>query len=167
MIDLDHRGSLSFHTKEKNVAEMQKTQTAGTPWHLWVVGIIATLWNAMGAFDYVMTQTQNESYLSNFTPEQLAYFTGFPVWVVASWAIAVWGGVLGALLLLLKRKLAVLVFLVSLLAMVLTTFHNYILSNGMEIMGSGASLGFTAAIFVIAVVLYLYANTMNKRGFLR
>lgn len=149
------------------MTELQETQTARTPWHLWAVGIIATLWSAMGAVDYVMTQTRNEAYLSKFTPEQLAYFTGFPVWVVATWAIAVWGGVLGALLLLLKRKLAVWVLLVSLMAMVLTTFHNFVLSNGMEVMGDGESLVFTAAIFVIAVVLYLYATTMEKRGILR
>ena len=149
------------------MTENKVTQTVGTPWHLWVIGIIAALWGAMGAVDYLMTQTQNEAYLSKFTPEQLAFFTSFPVWVVAAWAIAVWGGVLGAVLLLLKRKLAVWVFLVSLLAMVLTTFQNFVLSNGMEVMGDGVSLGFTAAIFVIAVVLYLYARTMEKRGILR
>ena len=149
------------------MTETQKTQAVRTPWHLWVVGIIATLWGAMGAMDYVMTQTRNEAYLSKFTPEQLEFFTSFPVWVVASWAIAVWGGVLGSLLLLLKRKLAVWVFLVSLIAMVLTTFHNFVLSNGMEHMGDGMSLVFTAARFVIAVVLFLYARTMEKRGILR
>jgi len=149
------------------MTENQETQTVRTPWHLWAVGIIAILWSAMGAVDYIMTQTQNEAYLSKFTPEQLAYFTSFPVWVVAAWAIAVWGGVLGALLLLLKRKLAVWVLLVSLIAMVLTTIHNFVLSDGMEVMGDGESLGFTAAIFVIAVVLYLYARVMEKRGILR
>ncbi len=149
------------------MTDTQQTQAVRTPRHLWVVGIIAILWNAMGAMDYVMTQTKNEAYLSQFTPEQLAYFTGFPVWVVATWAIAVWGGVLGAVLLLLKRKLAVLVFLVSLCAMVLTTFHNFVLSDGLEVMGDGGSLVFTGAIFVIAVVLYLYAKAVAVRGILK
>jgi hypothetical protein len=26
-----------------------------TPWHLWLVGVLALLWNSFGAFDYVMT----------------------------------------------------------------------------------------------------------------
>ena len=60
-----------------------------TPWHLWLVGVLALLWNSVGAFDYVMTETRNASYLSSFTPEQLAYFYGFPMWVVATWALAV------------------------------------------------------------------------------
>lgn len=29
------------------------------PWHLWLIGIIAVLWHAGGAFDYLMTQTNN------------------------------------------------------------------------------------------------------------
>ena len=44
-----------------------------TPKHLWVVGIIGTLWSAMGAFEFLMTQTKNEAYLAQFTPEQLEF----------------------------------------------------------------------------------------------
>ena len=62
--------------------------TPRTPWHLWVVGILGFLWDSMGAFDYLMTQTQNESYMSNFTPEQLEFFYNFPTWVVAFWAMS-------------------------------------------------------------------------------
>lgn len=148
------------------MSEIQESDTRQTPWHLWVIGGIAVLWNAMGAFDYVMTQTGNEAYMSGFTPEQLAFFYAFPPWVVAAWAIAVWGGVLGALLLLLRRRLAVSVFLISLVAMVITTFHNYFLSNGMEVSGDAFSLIFTAAIFLIALALFLYARAMHKRNVL-
>ena len=148
------------------MSEIQESDAKQTPWHLWVISGLAVLWNAMGAFDYVMTQTGNEAYMSGFTPEQLAFFYAFPPWVVAAWAIAVWGGVLGALLLLLRRRLAVSVFLISLVAMVITTFHNYFLSNGMEVSGDAFSLIFTAAIFLIALALFLYARAMHKRNVL-
>jgi hypothetical protein len=138
----------------------------GTPKHLWIIGIIALLWSAMGAMDYVMTQTRNEAYMGQFTTEQLAYFYGFPAWVDATWAIAVWGGVAGAVLLLLKRSLAVPVFLVSLLAMVATTIHNYGFSNGMEVVGGAFPLVFTAVIFLVAVGLYLYSRAMQRRSVL-
>lgn len=135
------------------------------PRHLWVVGILALLWNAVGAFDYLMTQTRNESYTSQFTPEQLEYFYGFPAWVVAFWALAVWGGVLGALLLLLRKSLAVPVLLTSFVCMVVTAVHNFLLSEGAEVMGGGG-VAFSAAIFVIALGLWLYARTMARRGIL-
>ena len=57
---------------------MSDAQTVPTPKHLWVVGIVMALWNAMGAFDYTMTQTQNEAYMGQFTPEQLEVLLQFP-----------------------------------------------------------------------------------------
>lgn len=138
-----------------------------TPWHVWVVGVVALLWNAIGAFDYVMTQTRNPQYMAAFTQQQLDYFYGFPAWVVAAWAIAVWGGVLGAVLLLLRRRLAVPVFLASLVAMVITTVHNFLLSNGLEVFSDTFSRVFTALIFVVAVALYLYARSLADKGVLR
>ena len=148
------------------MSENQDASNGLTPWHLWVVGIFAVLWNAMGAFDYLMTETQNEAYMGQFTPEQLEFFYGFPTWVVAFWAIAVWGGVLGAILLLLRKKLAASVFLVSFLAMVVTTVHNFVLSNGLEAIGDPFALFFTGLIFVFALLLYVYARAMTNRGVL-
>ena len=141
--------------------------TSRTPRHLWVIGIVALLWNAIGAFDYLMTQTRNAAYLSGFPPEQLAFFFGLPAWVVAAWAIAVWGGLLGAALLLLRKRLAVPVFAVSLAGLVVTTFQNWVLSNAAEIFPDTASRVFSVMIFAIAVGLYFYARAMRERGVLR
>ena len=135
------------------------------PWHLWLIGFLALLWNAMGAYDYLMTETQNESYMSQFTPEQLEFFYGFPMWLVAFWALAVWGGVLGTILLLLKKRLAVPVLLVSFLSMIVTAVQNLFLSNGLEVMG-GVDLMFSGLIFVVALGLWLYARAMAQRGVL-
>ena len=146
---------------------MSETQdTTHVAWHFWLIGVIALLWNAMGAMDYYMTQTQNEFYMSGFTPEQLEFFYGLPSWTIAAWAIGVWGGVLGALLLLLRRRAAVWAFLASLIGMVITAFQNYVLSNGLEVMGDAIALTFTAAIFLISVALLLYSRTMQQRGIL-
>lgn len=154
-----------YHPNQEWVmSQDQATSTGRTPWHLWVVGVLALLWNAVGAFDYLMTETHNEGYMGQYTPEQLEFFYGFPAWVVGFWAIAVWGGLLGAVLLLLRKKLAPGVFLVSFLAMVVTSIHNFVLSNGLEIMASPIELAFPAMIFVFALLLYLYANTMKNRG---
>jgi len=148
---------------------MTETPTAevhGTPLHLWVVGVIALLWNSVGAFDYIMTQTRNEGYMGGFTPEQLEFFYGFPTWVVAFWAFAVWGSVIGSVLLLMRKRLAVQAFFVSLVSMVITTIHNYGMSNGLEVAGDAFSLVFTAVIFLTAVALLLYARVLHRRGVL-
>jgi hypothetical protein len=145
---------------EESVASQEPT-----PRHLWIVGILALLWNLVGAFDYLATQTQYESYMSGFTPAQLDFFFGFPTWVVAFWALAVWGAVLGTVLLLMRKRLAVQVLLVSFLSMIVTSIHNLVLSNGMEVMGGGG-LVFAGLIFVFALGLWLYARAMAERGVL-
>lgn len=144
----------------------QEATATGTPKHLWVIGIIAVLWNAMGAWDYFATQTRNEAYMSGFTPEQLEFFYGFPTWVVALWAIAVWGGLLGSVFLVMRKAWAVPVFLVSFVAMALTGVQNYVLSNGIEVVGDPFALIFTAVIFVVSLGLWLYSRAMSSKGVL-
>jgi hypothetical protein len=144
-----------------------RSQPARTPWHLWVVGGVSLLWNAMGALDFTMTQTKNEAYMKAFTPEQLDYFYGFPLWVVLLWGISTWGSVLGSLLLLLRRRLARGAFLASLVAMIPVFVHNYVLTDGLRIMGGGAPVVFTAVIVVVAVLLLVYARRQAARGVLR
>ena len=145
------------------MTESESNMITKTPIHFWIIAIISLLWNLIGAMDYVMSQTKNEEYLKAFTPEQLEFFSSFPSWVTASWAIAVWSAVIGSILLLFKTKFATQAFLVSFFAMVITSVHNYGLSNGFEIMGDTFSLVFTAVIFLVALALYLYARAMQKR----
>ena len=134
-----------------------------TPRHVWAVGIFALLWDSLGAFDYLMTQTQNEQYMSQFTPEQLEFFYGFPTWLVAVWAIAVWGGVLGSVLILMRKRWAAPVLGISFGAMVLTSIHNFGFANGLEIMGPMGAV-FSVLIFVIALALWMYARAMVRKG---
>ena len=137
-----------------------------TPWHLWTIGIVGLLWSSMGAMDFVMTQTKNEMYMSGFTPEQLQFFYAIPLWAVVTWAIAVWGGVIGAVFLLLRKAIAERIFLTSFVAMIVTAFQNYILSNGLDVIGDVFALIFTAVIFLVALGLYWYSKAMKQKGVL-
>ena len=134
--------------------------------HLWIVGALSLLWNAMGAFDYSATQLRLEFYMSQFTPEQLAYFDGFPAWAVAAWAIAVWSSLLGSLSLLLRKSWAVALFGIAIAGMVITSIYNLVLTDGLSMMGTGGMV-FTALIWLIALCLFFYARAMARRGVLR
>ena len=143
------------------------TQPAKTPWHLWTVGAVSLLWNAVGALDFTMTLSKNEAYLKQFTPEQQAYFLGFPPMVVLAWGVATWGSLLGSLLLLFRRKLAVQVNFAVLVGMAITFTHNFILTDGLKVMGGMGPVIFTAVIVVVGVLLFVYARAMARRGVLR
>ena len=141
---------------------------ARTPWHLWVVGALSLLWNAVGAMDFTMTQMKSEAYLKALTPEQQAYLAGFPLWAVLAWGVGTWGSLLGSLVLLLRRKFATVLFVASALGVVVTHLHTFVLSDGMKVMKGGAgAIIFGAVIFVIVILLILYSRAMSRRGVLR
>ena len=139
--------------------------TTSTPWHLWAVGAVALLWNGYGGYDYVMTQTNNAAYLAQFTAEQRAYFDSFPMWMEAVWAIGVWGGVLGAVLLLLRSKWAFHAFLASLVAFAVSVVYGQ-MSGGNALMGTTGMI-FSAAIFLLGLGFVMYSRVMSRRGVLR
>src|SRR6185295_803344 len=97
----------------ETMVEAQGTTTPGRPWHLWLIGILGGLWSSIGVVSFVLTQMRVEAVMSRFPPQQRAYFESFPLWAVAFWAIGVFGGVIGCLLLLLKNRLAFPVLLAS------------------------------------------------------
>jgi hypothetical protein len=137
-----------------------------TPVHLWIVGVLALLWNLMGAFDYVATQFRLEFYMKQFTEAQLAYFYGFPAWAVAGWAFGVWGAMAGSIGLLLRKTWSVWAFAVSLAGLLVSSVYNFGMSNGAEMMGTGGMI-FTAVIWVVAILLLVYARAQANRGVLR
>lgn len=142
------------------------SQRTKTPWHLRVVGIVSLLWNLVGVLDFVMTETRNQAYLKGMTQAQLDYFYGFPGWVVVAWGIATWGGALGSLLLLLRRRAALACFWASFAAMALTSIYNYALSNGLKVMGGGQALVFCGVILAVGLALVAYARSSRAKGIL-
>lgn len=136
----------------------------GAPWHLWVVGGLVVLWDAFGAFDFTATVTHFAPYMSNFPEEMLEYYYGLPLWMFVVWGIAVWGGLLGAILVLLRSKHAVPVLAISFLTVIVSMATSFI-----QPAPEGAETGVVLPIVVIgiAAVILGYAWWMARRGVLR
>lgn len=137
---------------------------AKTPWHLWVVGVVSLLWNSFGCFDFTMTATRNEAYLSSYPAEMLDYWFAMPMWAWALWAIGVFGGFLGSVLLLLRRKLAVPIFAASFLAATVSMLVGTLDKNAPRMEGAGMM---SAMIVIIAALFAAYAWWLSRRDVLR
>jgi len=146
---------------------MDETTRRRTPWHVWAVGVLALLWNAPAALDYVMTQTRNARYLAAFSPEQRAWFQSFPAWMVAAWALGVWCAILGAILLLLRSRFAVHAFAVSLAGLVVATVYQYFIGDMPESLRTNGGMGFTFVLWIVAALLLWYAARQRAAGVLR
>jgi len=137
------------------------------PWHFWAVGVVGLFWNGFGAYDYFMTNTQGDAYMTaaGMTAEQIAHLHAMPWWMTGVWAVGVWGGVLGAVLLLLRNKLAVPVFIASLVAFIGSVIYG-VLVNPAPHSGSGM-MAMHAVIFAGCVFFVWYAMRAKKQGLLR
>ena len=139
-----------------------------TPWHLWLVGVIAVLFNAIGVFDFVMSMTQGSAYLASagMTPEQIAHYQDMPAWMTLVWAVGVFGAFGASILLLLRRKLASPVFVISLAVFLISLIYTYVLTDGGAVMGQ--QMAITSAVIAGLLALFsAYARWMAGRGVLK
>jgi hypothetical protein len=139
-----------------------------TPWHIWLVGVIAVLFNSIGVFDFVMSMAQGAKYQASagMTPDQIAHYQQMPSWMTVVWAVGVFGAFLASILLLLRRKQALLVFILSLAAFVVNLLYTYVLTNGGAVMGQ--QMAITSAVIAGLLVFFSwYSRFMTLRGVLR
>lgn len=136
------------------------------PRSFWIVSSIALLWNFVGVMGYLGHVTTTDEALAALPEAERMLYLGTPSWVVAAFAIAVFAGMLGCLLLLGRRTLAVPVLMLSLAAIVVQMFHNFFMSDAVNVMGAPA-VALPVLVIVIAVFLLWYAQTAKNKGWLR
>jgi hypothetical protein len=86
--------------------------------------------------------------------------------MTADWAIGVWGGLLGALLLLARTRYAFHVFVASLAVFVVMLVYTYGLTDGAKVMGQQGMI-FNLVILAGCLFFVWYSRLMTKRGVLR
>lgn len=139
------------------------TTTRKAPWHLWAVGGITLLWNAIGIFSYMMTRLGKLESLG-MTAEDIAFFDSFPVWANALWAMGVWGAFVGSIMLLLRSRWAVTSLIVAMIGLLGTTYFQRVVIDLPE---KHDSIPIAVTIWVITLFMLFYANRMKQQGVLR
>lgn len=142
------------------------TASVRTPAHLWLVGVLALLWNGFGCLDYSMTVTRDPTWMAQLSPDVINWLDAAPAWAVGSWALGVWGGLLGALLLLIRSRWSVAAFMLSLLGLAVNQTYQFLNPMPGAAANSG-QLALTATIWIIAIILLYYSSRMRTRGVLK
>ena len=91
---------------------MTKTSTKPTLIY-WIIAVIAVLWNIMGVVAYLKQAYLTEEALAKLPEADQMYYTNVPAWVTAAFAIAVFSGTFGCIALLLRKKLATILLIIS------------------------------------------------------
>ena len=129
---------------------------------IWTVGGLALLWNAYGVVQFMgsLSATPESLMASGLTAEQAAVMTGYPAWMTVVFAIGVFGGLAGSVLLLMRNKLAVPVFHASLAGYIA-------LYVGDIVHGVFAAMGAPQVIVLSAVVAIAAALSASSHHFAR
>ncbi len=136
---------------------------AKAPWHLWLVGVLTLLFNAMGVMSYVTTELGMLAEMG-MTPAQIAFMDSYPASAIAFWALGVWGAFAGSVLLLLRSKWAVAAMVLATVGLIGTTVYNYAL---IEVPAEMEAPALDVAIWVVTLFLLFYARRMAAAGILR
>jgi len=131
----------------------------------WIIAVIALIWNSMGVYAYLQQQYNTEAFQNEITPEQLEMVYATPSWAIAAFALAVFGGLLGALALLLRKKIANILFTISLLGILAQMTYNFFLSNSTEAYGPGDMI-MPIMIVVIGIFLFMSSKSSINKGWL-
>lgn len=145
---------------------MSETSTASLPKWFWIIAGAAVLWNLMGVAAYLGDVMMSEEALAQMPQEQRALAESTPAWVTGVFAVAVFAGLGGAILLLIRKKLAVTVFSVSLAAVVVQMGYVLFVQNAISVLGAGAA-AMPVAIVVIAALLVWFSRSSSAKGWLQ
>lgn len=142
------------------------------PMHLWIVGLLSLLWNAFGAFDYVMTRTRGAEWIRQMmdgvdADAFMQYIDNFPLWASIGWGLGVWGALAGSIALLMRRSLASTLFALSLVGAILGIGYQLANPIDMAAFSEGTNALVPYMVLLIALGLYLYARSMKSKGVLR
>ncbi|WP_265569869.1 hypothetical protein [Sphingomicrobium nitratireducens] len=145
------------------------TMRKPTPAHLWIVGLLSLVWNGFGGYDYWMTRTHNEAYLSQLplpVEETVAYMESAPLVADIAWGLGVWMAVLGSILLLLRKGHAVTAFGLSLIGAVVGIGYDLVFADKPEELTGGVFTIMPIVVVLVALMLLMYAQRQKAAGIL-
>jgi len=131
-------------------------------WSFWLIATIALVWNVLGSINFIVQL--DPDMVSAYRESERAIIVGRPLWATGAFAIAVFGGAIGSLLLLLRKRSAFYWFAASLLGVVVTMIH----TMGIDIdFGSGEIVGIVVMPLAVAAFLVGYTKFAESKGWTR
>jgi len=136
-----------------------ESQAAKVPLSFWVVSGLGLLWNAFGAYLYMLSKLDPETALAGATPAMRDYVATMPTWAHIGWSLGIWGSVAGSLLMLARSRHATTAFLVSLLGA--------LVSFAAQAQAGVLPVGLSAGIAAVIAFLWWYCRNETAKGTLR
>jgi hypothetical protein len=132
-------------------------------WSFWAIGAIALIYNIAGVINYI--GQMNADNVAAMPETYRAIIEGRPPWATGGFAIAVFGGALGGLLLLLRKSVATYVFMASLLGAIVTMIHTLGAAAGSDMGPVEFLIGNLVQLVVTAFFIW-YARQAQRKAWI-
>lgn len=143
---------------------MDAKTVASAHWSFWAIGAVALFRNVMGGINFIVRL--NPDMLASFPESPRAIMGGRPVWATGGFAIAVFGGALGSLRLLLWQSVAYYLFVACLPGVVVTMTHTVGIASSTVNFSPFEILMMIIMPLVVAVLLICYSRQFNSKGWI-
>jgi hypothetical protein len=130
-------------------------------WSFWLIGVVALVWNVGGVINFFVQM--NPEMLDAYRESERAIIEDRSAWATAAFAIAVFGGALGCLLLLFRKSVATYALIASLLGVIVTMIHT--LGVGIDF-GLGEIVAIILMPVALAVFLIWYSKWTERKGWI-
>ena len=146
------------------MAEESKTKPGMA---FWLIGGLLAVWNLSGLYMYYMQSliTADQLEDAGYTLLQVAHVMDTPAWAHSGYAIAVNAGVLGVILLLLRKSWAIPMFVISLVGALVQDLDAYVLRDGLEHFDK-IWVVLPIIVIVICILEIWYSRRAKARGWL-
>jgi hypothetical protein len=144
---------------------MNMASSADKPRGMMIIGIIFLLWSLVGIGAFVSQWLMAADQLANLPAAQREMWVSMPTWAWAAYAIAVFAGTAGAIALLMKKRMAVALFALSLIAVLFQFTYPFIIADGINTLGA-TGLIFPIFIIIVAIVQLALARKWRAAGWL-
>jgi hypothetical protein len=143
---------------------MNDEDVGGVHWSFWAIGAAALIWNLMGVINFLMQM--NADVLAAMPESHRAIIEGRPAWATGGFAIAVFGGALGCLLLLFRKSAAYYLFIASLLGVIVTMTHTLGIAGSTIDFSPFEILLMILMPLVVAAFLIWYSKQARSKGWI-
>jgi len=145
---------------------MDKINYVKPPIWFWILSAIGLAWNLMGVGAFVSDASMNAETLATLPEAHQALYAAQPLWVKIAFGLSVATGVLGCILLFLKKSWAGPIFLLSLLAVLAQSVYMFFLSDTISVMGTFPAI-MNGIIVAFAVLLMFFARHASGKRWIR
>jgi hypothetical protein len=132
------------------------------PISYWIVAIFALVWNIIELY---FSSFEFEFLEKNSTVEEFKAIQSIPLWYTVVFLAALFSEFLGSLMLLMRKKIAILFFAISLITLVIIELY-WLFYFDIKNVSVVISIIIPVAVITIAGLLYLYSKKATKNGWL-